>query len=123
MTNNKTELTDFELDDIFASARRTKVAPSDDFMARILADAEDVSQSWAIPEAPQRDTETTNILAVMWSLIGGWAGTGGLAAAAVAGVWLGIAPPDAFNDVNDLIWGTSIDVTLFSSDDFLGLEG
>ncbi|MCW8843454.1 MAG: dihydroorotate dehydrogenase [Rhodobacteraceae bacterium] len=80
---------DHDLDALFAAAARdTAQDPSADLLARVLADAEAV-QPKAMPieaSAPRRGM-FDGILAV----IGGWPSLGGLAAATVAGVWIGFS--------------------------------
>lgn len=122
MTTEKPDMNDFELDEIFASARRAKPEVRDDFMTRLLADAAMVQDEWSAPSV-EKITEGGGLLTLVWSMLGGWAGTGGLAAAAITGLWIGIAPPDALSVIDDAIWGTSVDLTVFSSDDVLGVEG
>lgn len=122
MTNDKHELNDFDLNEVFATARRAEPVVSDDFMARILADAAMIQEEH-LAQPVATVVETGGFLAMLWSMLGGWAGTGGLAAAAAAGLWIGIAPPDALSGVNEAIWGTNVDLTVFSSDDILGVEG
>ncbi len=122
MTNDKHDMNDFDLDEVFASARRAEPVLSDDFMARILADAAMVHEERSAPTVAKA-LETGGFLAMLWSMLGGWAGTGGLAAAAVAGLWIGIAPPDALSVIDEAIWGTSVDLSVFTSGDILGVEG
>ncbi len=56
-------------------------------------------------------------------VIGGWPTFSGLAAATVAGLWIGVAPPAALSDLSAGIWGATIEVPLFESDVFAGVEG
>jgi len=107
---DKRELTEAAaLDALFADVRADVQTPSDDFMARIMADA---ARAIPKPVAPVAAAPT-----------GGWVGTSGLAAAAVAGLWFGIAPPDGLSGVSTLIWGETQSVSLFAVDDILGSEG
>ena len=77
------------LDDLFAEARRDQAgAPSDDFMARVLADAEALQ-----PAAPTdaQSVKSRGLLQVLFDTIGGWQGAGGLVAATMASVWIGFS--------------------------------
>lgn len=68
-----------------------RLEPSEDFLARLEAQAEAAALAPARPGvAPARGG--------LLGLIGGWAGVGGMAAAAMAGVWIGVAPPSALPD-------------------------
>ncbi len=69
-------MNEHELDDLLARARSDM--PSSAFLARVMQDA--ISAQPA-PREP--------FWAGVLSLIGGWGAMGGLAAATVAGVWLG----------------------------------
>ena len=121
MTDKRTDLTDLELDDLFASARTVDPDPHDDFMARLFADIDDVADGFEQVALPTE--ERRSLLASLWAALGGWAGASGLAAAAAAGLWIGISPPASLSSVTDVIWADSVDVSLFASEDILGLEG
>lgn len=78
------------LDDLFAEARRDQSgAPSDDFMARILADAEAMQP--AAPPAVANPVKPRGLLQLIFDTIGGWQGAGGLVAATMASVWIGFS--------------------------------
>lgn len=53
-------------------------------------------------------------------LIGGWPAVSGLAAAGVAGVWMGIAPPVALETAAAQMLGTTQVVDLFGTDTLSG---
>ena len=82
--------TDHDLDALLAAAAKDAAqAPSGDLMARVLADAEVMQPTPAafVPEpAPRRGR-----LAGIVSALGGWPSLGGLAAATVAGLWIGFS--------------------------------
>lgn len=89
-----------QLDALFGEARADAaqdLAPSDDLMARLLSDAAN--------EMPRRMGEVSGaadgqgLVARILAGLGGWAAVSGLAAATVAGVWIGVAPPDAIDAV------------------------
>lgn len=75
-----------DLDRLFAEARSDLPEPSAALLARVLTDA----------EALQPDTGLSGVRkgagigALILSLFGGWGGIGGLATAAVTGIWLGV---------------------------------
>ena len=84
------------LDDLFAEAKADSApAPTEDFMARILADAERLQ-----PEAPQVSASpgmapSRGLFATLFATLGGWQGTGGLVAATMASVWIGFSGADS----------------------------
>lgn len=85
------------LDDFFAEARAVRAPVSGDLMARVLADAE--------PRSPVR---------AFLDIIGGWPTMGGLVAAGVTGLWVGIAPPALVSDYTALLTGDTVEVDLWS---------
>ena len=98
------------LDDIFATARGAAPQPSDDLMARIMADA-----AGASPQPP--------LWKGVFDMIGGWPALGGLVAAGVAGIWVGIAPPPIVTDLTADILGASLSVDLLGETDVYFTEG
>lgn len=79
------------LDMVFAAAKEDPAAmPTPDFMARVLADAEAARPAPA-PIAPPVETPRLSVAAKFVALLGGWQSVSGLAAATVAGVWIGVA--------------------------------
>lgn len=83
-----TDRDDIALERLFA-AGRAGPQPTDDFMARILADA--AQQAAPLPQAPRR---RSGVLATLLASIGGWPAAAGMATAAATGVWLGFSSPD-----------------------------
>jgi hypothetical protein len=77
-----------DLEAWFEAARGEGPEPSDALMARVLADAEALQPRSAPP--PRSD----GAWAEVWRLLGGWPAAAGLAAAGVAGLWIGAAPPE-----------------------------
>lgn len=78
------------MDDLFAEAGSDPAAaPTDDFMARILADAEGLQPSASTPELSS--PRPRNLLQALFDTLGGWQGTGGLVAATMASVWIGFS--------------------------------
>lgn len=96
------------LESLFAEAKMDVAAQATpDFMARVLADAEATMPPPA-PIAPAVTEPPASVLAKFVALIGGWPSVSGLAAATVAGVWIGVAAGPAMIQ-SDL--GTSLIVT------------
>ena len=83
-----------ELNSLFAAARKAGVKPSDALMARVLADADAVQagfQTTATP--PMRASRMQQLFRVL----GGWPSIGGLVAATVTGIWIGVNPPSGLS--------------------------
>ena len=95
----KTDADDF-LSDMFEEARATPAPVSGDLLARVLSDA-------AAANAP---TGWRGLLAVL----GGWPTMGGLVAAGVAGLWIGVAPPAAVSTLSAELLGQDIELDLWS---------
>jgi len=104
-----TNLNDDMLDDVFAQARSTQPVPDDGLMARVLADAGQVQAGFT-------PTETASQPAGLWARIldtlGGWPAVGSLATATVAGVWIGVAPPQSVSDATAAILGDEVSVSI-----------
>jgi hypothetical protein len=106
------------LDALLDEVAGQKAAPSADLMARVLADAARVQLPVAARPLAQG---SSGVFSPLWAALGGWAGAGGLAAVAAAGVWLGIAPPAALESVTYIFFGNSVTLQVFSADDVLGV--
>lgn len=113
---------DDELELFFDVARAETPVPSQDVLARILADADKM-----MPVAPvQAPARAPGLWAGLLAAVGGWPAVAGMATATVAGVWIGFAQPDG---VGDLATGILPDmiayevVDLFPSYDGLLVEG
>lgn len=77
------------LDNMFAEARTGDAAqPSDDFKARMLAEAE-VHQPPAAIIAPE--PARRGLWQLIYDTVGGWQGASGLVAATMASVWIGFS--------------------------------
>ncbi|MEM9708421.1 MAG: dihydroorotate dehydrogenase [Pseudomonadota bacterium] len=97
------------LDAFFAAARDRSPRPSEDLMARVLADASD-AQPEPQPVAAARPSKTS--WHPRWITgIGGWPGVAGLATVTMAGLWIGVALPET---VGDLAFGLTGDGYDFS---------
>ncbi|WP_322893860.1 MULTISPECIES: hypothetical protein [unclassified Yoonia] len=101
------------LADLFAQARSVTHEPDDALIARVLADA-------ARPALPVR--AKLSLLDQLRGMIGGWPAFGSLAAATIAGVWIGIAPPPLVEDYALSLLGETVSVGLFA-DDFVSETG
>lgn len=97
--DNDTQLTSF-----FEAATEHAPRPSDELMARILADAAHVQGDRFSSQMPAaRASRLSGILGVL----GGWGALAGLATATVAGVWIGFAEPGGLGDYTNLILPSS----------------
>ena len=114
MTND-----DKMLDAAFDAARVPDVPAAEGLLDRIMMDA-DAVLAQGTPAAPRAKA---SLGAAFLDMIGGWPSLSGLAAATVAGVWIGVSPPDALGDLSAGLWGATIEVPLLESDVFAGLEG
>ncbi len=94
-TAYNTPLDDTELDAVFAAGRAAGPVPSDDLMARILADA-DAQIAPQPAEVPARPGLWSSLLAG----IGGWPAAAGLAAAAITGLMIGVVTPDTLDSLS-----------------------
>lgn len=113
MTNRDDDM----IDDLFGLAQSQTPAPSDDLMARILADAAAVQPSVASASPPQ-----AGFMQSLMDLIGGWPSVGGLAMAGVAGIWVGFAPPTVVSDWTAELVGTPVTIDMLGSTDSYFLE-
>lgn len=96
-----------DLDDLFADVRKVPVAPSDALMARVLGDA-----AMAQPKNASKRRPEPNIWMRMMDAIGGWPSVGSLAAATVAGIWVGVAPPTSVQDFTASFIGDEVSLEL-----------
>jgi hypothetical protein len=80
------------LDALLAEARR--IAPGDDLVARVLADAETARQEVAAPAPPARPAGLWVRPPAWIAALGGWGGFGGVTAAGLVGLALGFWSPD-----------------------------
>ena len=78
----------------FDAARREPPAPSEALLARVMADAAREQAAQAAARARSVRGSPAGWRGVVAAL-GGWPAMGSLAAAGIAGVWLGFAQPDA----------------------------
>lgn len=94
-------MTDMHKDDkgleaFFAAARAAAPEPGSDFLARIAAQGEAVqAERLSAAMAPPRGRRARmGIWATLAAAVGGWSAFGGMATAALAGLWIGFAGSD-----------------------------
>lgn len=101
------ELSDAELETLFAASDAEAPLPSGDLIARIMADAED-----ARPLAPAKaEPEARPLFAGLWAALGGAAGVTGLGAAVATGLVIGIFPPDLLMSYAEVLTGANVTLT------------
>jgi hypothetical protein len=83
------------LETVFEEARKAHPEPSAELMARVLADAEAAQVGFAAAPAPR---PRSGYLRQFFEALGGWPAMAGLAAAGVAGLWLGVSPAVGVSD-------------------------
>tara|TARA_R110002051_G_scaffold74641_3_gene135961 strand:- start:1759 stop:2115 length:357 start_codon:yes stop_codon:yes gene_type:complete len=101
-----TKSDDSFLDDLFDAAQAQAPVVPDDLMARVLIDAQRA-------QAVQITAPKLSLFAGFLDMIGGWPSVGGLAMAGVAGLWFGVAPPQALSIWTAELIGTPVTVDLF----------
>lgn len=110
------------LDQAFAEISAQKITPSEGVFDRIMFNADQVLADRA-PDVSVTPVPAQGFGAALLDAIGGWMSLGGLTAAAVAGLWIGISPPDVLYNFSADAWGDTIEVPVLESDIFAGLEG
>lgn len=101
MTEHETD----PLEQLFATERHADVTPSDRLMARVLADAAQVQADRVVQPVKARGGGW------IMDLFGGWPALGGVLAAGVTGLWVGVAPPASVESLAADLLGTSQSVT------------
>jgi len=76
----------------FDAGKAARPEPGDALMARIMADADRVQAERAAAPAPE-PTPRRGRLGWLAAALGGWPAMAGLAAATVAGLWIGVSAP------------------------------
>lgn len=107
------------LEAFFAAARADAPTPSDDLVARILADADAVHPA-PVALAPRRSASPAwrDVLRG----IGGWPALAGLATATVAGLWIGVQPPSGLDFLGSETYDMQAAAFLDPASDFGLLE-
>lgn len=98
---------DTQLEDVFEALRRTRPAASAALFERIMEDAERISAA----RAPRVETPGRQRRG-LFSALGGWPGLAGLAASALAGVWIGVAQPTGFDPLSVLPGSAGLEAEL-----------
>lgn len=114
------DMRDDDLELFFEAGRADAPVPSQELMARIMADAE----ANMPPAAPVvQAAPKAGLFAGLLAAIGGWPAMAGLATATVAGIWIGYAQPTSLTVLAGGVWPaqTGYDVVDFvpSFDGFL----
>lgn len=112
-------LSDSELETLFAQVRAAPAEPGQDAMARILA-AAGTPPPAPLP-APGSGGDAGD--RGLFTLLGGWLGMGGLAAATLAGLWIGIMPPAGVGDLAAGVLGGPVSLDASVEDILLAAEG
>ena len=94
---------DFDLDELFSSARRDAPVIRDEMLDLLISDALAAQSALTTPSdpPPQRPGWWQQVQ----DAFGGWAGLGGLVAASLVGLWIGVAPPATGLDPAMLVYG------------------
>lgn len=103
MKNNQTNSVD--LDALFAAEIDAPIAPSSEFLARVMGDADRIQSEFSSSQA--ESVSGNSIWQSLVAAIGGWTTVAGLATATVAGVWIGVSPPSGLDILTDTVLGES----------------
>lgn len=103
------------LEEMFAAARNAPAPASDALMARVLEGAWDKQGAWAAAAlgAASEGAAERGFFAGLRAALGGWPALGGLAAAVLAGVWIGFSPVLGVGDAMATAIGGSGQLTDF----------
>lgn len=113
----------FDLDVLLSEAKTQDIAPTAEFMERVLQDS--LMEQAAFAPAGVVNRRSSAVRQFL-SAIGGWPAVAGLATAGITGVWIGINPPNAVATTAETILGTSPDrylVDVLPVYDFTLIEG
>ena len=111
---------DDTLDSFFDAARRSDATPQDDLMARVMADAAMVSAQRDVPAVTA--PSSLSIWVRIVETIGGWPALGGVMAAGIGGLWIGVAPPANVEDWAANLVGNIETVSIYMDVDDVALE-
>lgn len=97
-----------DLEVFFEAAKSSPPAPSSDFMARVLSDAEAMQPAalGVMQSMPPQQSSLKEFFDALSDAIGGWRAFAGLAMAAVTGLWIGISPPAGLIEPFGSVLGT-----------------
>ena len=103
------------LDAILKDAQSQAPLPTEELVSRILLDAEQ-NQPVLEPQTQIKGSYWSQLLLV----IGGWPALSSVTAAGVAGLWIGLTPPDLVDTWVANALGSTTSVSF--GDDFVGFE-
>lgn len=103
------------VDQALTQAAKVKPDVPDDLMAAVLRDAARLQPGPAMAKAPQ-----PGLWDALLDMIGGWPALSGVAAAGVAGVWIGVAPPAGLEALAYDTFGLTQTVDLLGADTLAG---
>ena len=115
MTTNGND-DDLIVDEVLRDVAKLRPEVNEALMARVLADARRAPTEMPHSPAPSRWN-------VLHDLLGGWPTMGGLAIAGVAGLWVGVAPPNSVENIVAGLFGTIDTVSLLDYEIETELEG
>ncbi|MBY5987927.1 hypothetical protein [Roseovarius atlanticus] len=116
---SKTGKPDDGMKAMFAAARTHAPEPDADFLARVLGDAEAVQAGFAERAGDMASASASAAAARLYpaparglrgvfAALGGWPAVAGLGAAALTGVWIGVAPPEGLSTAAQSVWDEDI---------------
>lgn len=106
-----------DLDDLFDAARAQAPVPSQDLMARIMADAGAVAGTVSAPQTAPKPTQNS-LWTRLTDAVQAWQAAG-LATAAVAGLVIGFATPETLTALTGTSAGVADLTTEFGIDDLM----
>lgn len=107
------ERDDQDLDVFFQAARKAAPTPSDDLMARVLADSTAQQPDVVgLPVAGTADAVGPGLLGRLFEGLGGWPALAGLTACLVLGVGIGINPPGSLEDLTSYYFSEQGDAVM-----------
>ncbi|MDH3262385.1 MAG: dihydroorotate dehydrogenase [Paracoccaceae bacterium] len=105
------------LEEALGLARAEAARPAPEaFLARVLADA--AREAPPAPAQARAAPPRLGRLAAALAALGGWPALGGLATAGVAGLWLGLSPPAAVEDLGGWLGAGDASAGLLLPDDY-----
>ena len=104
-------LKDDELDTLFDAARAREAGAQDAFLARVLGDAAEVAATRGAAATPTPQAPSAGFWQSLVEGIGGWRGGMALTAAALAGVYIGLADPAGVDTLSGLVSSLAGEVT------------
>lgn len=110
------------LERAFEAARQDTPVPDAQLLRRIMDGAEDIQATFAPAVMPDAFAQRVSLGALLVDALGGFRGLGGLAAASVFGLWLGLSPALGIADFTQaILGGASLDATSALDADYVYL--